>query len=335
MTERLTNIPTASQRARQAALEKIGKDMAWYDAQVIASLNDAGEPTCAACGLPERKKLPGGQIKPLRVDTKNVRLICDSCGNKLDKQRYQETVAKRHDRESTATVEEFHVRHRNTLTEKQKVEHEDRDDYIIGTNMEMRDFLRVFWDDAMGYVKRGVDLTTIADQPFRSFIREVCDDVVEHGTLEVFDNDFFRPEQKDYYDQTQARADQNGKNLALYQKFGYQSALNCSLLHRFLGLVEAYLGLPVSACEDKPVRIDRIVKATDGIIWKQPDQVVICCERPCMEITRIPAGQIPPTQWRCPKHEKAGQELAQAAAKKIREQRLEEHAVFGDRAEYR
>jgi hypothetical protein len=309
--------------------------MEWYDAQIEASLNSAGEPVCAACGQPEKKKLPGGQIKPLRVDTANARLVCSKCGDAQDKKRYQDTVAKRHDRESTATVEEFHVRHRNTLTEKQKVEHEDRDDYIIGTNMEMRDFLRIFWDEAMGYVKRGADLATIADQPFRDFIREICSEVAEHGTLEVFDNDFYKPEQKDYYDQTQARADQNGKALAFYQKYGYHAALTCSLVHRFLGLCEVYLGLPVSACEDKPVRIDRVLKALDGIVWKQPDQVLICSEKPCTAFTRIPAHQIPQAQWRCPKHEQAGQEQAQAAAKRIRQVAMEEHAVFGDRAEYR
>jgi len=335
MTERLTNIPSASQVARARALEKIGKTLEWYNEQVEASLNDAGEPTCAECHQPERKKLPGGQIKPLRVDTKNVRLICDSCGNKLDKRRYQETVAKRHDRESTETVEEFHIRNRNKLSEADKVAYEDRDDYIIATNMEMRDFLRIFWDDAMGYVKRGADLTIIADAPFRDFIREVCNDVVEHGTMELIDNEFFRPEQKAYYDQTQARTDKDGKALAFYMKYGYQTALTCYLVHRFLGLCEVYLGLPLVGWEDKSVRVERILKALDGIIWKQPDQVLICCERPCMEITYIPAGQIPPPQWRCPKHEKAGQEQAQAAAKKLNQQRLETEAIFGDQGRYR
>ncbi len=260
---RLSTMPTASQVARQRALDKIGKDLTWFDAQVEASLNQHAEATCSECKLPEKKKLPSGQIKMLTIDTRNARLICDSCSNKQYKQQQKQNVMKRQDREGLPTLQEFWARNRDRLSGDEKAQFEERHDTLILFANEIGLCLEV--------EKAGIEFE---ENAFRAFTREFCNEVFQNGfTLtDIAAVKFFKPEMNDFYESWQKRTDAYGKATAHYMAYGLLSALPEHLVYRLMEVVERHLGLPVSNGADYLVRIQRTHDALEGNVWKQPDQ---------------------------------------------------------------
>lgn len=334
--ERVSSMPTASQVARQRALDKIGKDLVWFDEQVEASLNEHGEPTCAECKQPEKKKLPNGQIKMLTVDTKNARLICDSCSNKQYKQQQRENRSKAHDLDSVESGDAFWTRNRNNkLTEEQKRAYEDRDDSVVLLWNEMKLVLALAKEDPNDF-----------DEPaLREFIREVAREVIDNGTIqhELVLIDFWKPNRKAWYDEWVA----NGGSTAAFLQFGYILALPNTTVHEFFNFAEKHLGLPIALCEEKSVRGKRILDALNGKVFQYPKIVVACATRGCTETKGFSLTEKVPAQWYCPTHQNENDKLARAQLAKINERAAQQQIkdstgrdawgrqiIFGDDGEY-
>lgn len=306
-------MPTASQVARQRALDKIGKTLAWFDEQVEARLNEHGEPTCAECKQPEKKKSPNGQIKMLTVDTKNARLICDSCANKQYKAQQRENVMKRHDLESVESGDAFWRRNRNKLTEEEKVQFEARDSEIILLWNEMKIVLKWAKEDSDGF----------DEQPLRDFIREVCRDVLDNGTIqhELVLIDFWRPNRKAWYDEWVAKAD----NTATFLQYGYFQALPNSTVHEFFQFAEKHLGFPLGTFETFGTRIGRIFDALDGKVYQHPSIIVQCSTRGCTQTKGFVLTDKVPATWYCPTHRAENDRVARAQQAKINERAAQQH----------
>ena len=314
--QRISTMPTASQVARQRALDKIGKDLAWFDEQVEASLNEHGEPTCAECKQPEKKKLPGGQIKMLTIDTKIVRLVCDSCANKAYKAQMRENVSKRHDRDSVAIGDEFWNRNRKKLTEAEKAQFEARDEEINLLADEMKNVLVASAE--------GRDF----DEPaLRDFIREVCREVMDNGTVfvDVTLTDFFRPERKALYDDIVAKGGANARFL----QYGYFDAIPViapnSIVSQFFQFAERHFGLPIAIYETHATRIERILDVLDfGKVYQQPGYTVKCATPSCAAIRSFQPFEVAPSQWWCSACQAERDKAARLAYAKIADRKIQE-----------
>src|SRR5216684_7811607 len=105
--ERLTNLPSRSDLARERELERHNLDMAWYDARVIEQTID-GEVICAECSKPETKRLGNGKLRPLAIDAPRERLICQRCASKQRSEKARTHAAKlKEQREEEVTPKSF------------------------------------------------------------------------------------------------------------------------------------------------------------------------------------------------------------------------------------
>jgi hypothetical protein len=294
-------MPTASQVARQRALDKIGKDLAWFDDQVETSLNEHGEPTCAECKQPEKKKLSSGQLKMLTIDTKNVRLICDSCANRAYKKQQKDNVSRRSDRDGAESAETWWKRNRSKLSEAELVQHDIREGDVAFLTQALEEHLK-----GEGWDAEGLPET----------IKDFCDEVSQYGRLSTAYTlvpEWWRDE---------GRSKRLSGPDALYFQFGFYAAIPTDAVSRFLTFAEDFLH--IKTCGPYESDRKRIVRILDGKEYIDPDLILACSTKGCANTQVMDPGKIYPAHFFCPTCTAARNRIAYAALSRLNQEKLAE-----------
>lgn len=303
--------------AHEKRLKSLGKSAEWYQEKFAEQHG-----TCAVCRESQKRIGLDGKPRPLVANVAGDCLLCQKCSARQNKRNQRErdseykrlAVSKRNDREGAESGDAFWTRNRRKLSESEKVQFEARDEEVLLLVEEM--------EAVLAAAKAGRKF----DEPaLRDFTREVCQEVLEHGTVfaDLVLTDFFKPERKELYDDIVAKGGAN----AIFVEFGYYQAIPCvspnSIVSRFLEFTERRYGLPIAQFETFATRIGRILDVVDyGKVWKQLDQVIRCATKGCKGTKNLPPREIPSPLWWCATCEAERNKAGHAALVRIGNQQL-------------
>jgi hypothetical protein len=216
----LSGMPTRSDLARARELERHNLDMEWYEEKVVEQTID-GDVICAECSKSETKRLGNGKLRPLAIDARRKRLICQRCASKQRSEKARTHAAKlkekREEEDQPKSFDEFWTKNREALTPDQLQKLQARNDEIT--------FL---YDVIVGY-NNGTDETSAQD--LRDTVADVLEELKERGTVdcEVCNIPFYRREESDFYNHVLAcdipGAGKHARATATFAKFGLLEAL--------------------------------------------------------------------------------------------------------------
>ncbi|SRR6266480_3855461 len=314
-------LPTASQVARLRALEKIGLDLAWYNDRVEDNRDSNGDACCEACGKPETKRKPGGDIKDLVVDTKNKRLVCASCADKNYKKTKSENVSRRSDRDGAETAERWWERNLAKLSKEELREYDVREGDVVFLVHALNEHI----------------VNPAFTQDLQENIQDFCAEIEKYGTLQYpHGPDWWKGESKHL----------TGAN-AVWFKYGFYTAIPDKAALAFFQFVEDLFLIRATEPDNYRKRIARIQCAIDGRPYVDPNLIVTCATRGCSN-TEFRAN-ITKNQFFCPTCEAERDRLARLFHSKLQNEKLQDailkdgskdswgrdNKVFGERGPYR